>query len=88
MKMIVAIIQDKDNELVSQALIESNFRVTRIASSGGFLRKGSTTIMIGVEEDKVDQAIRLIRDTCSPQNDPNSKRGSLFVLNIADFEQV
>ncbi len=88
MKMIVAIIQDKDNELVSQALIESNFRVTRIASSGGFLRKGSTTIMIGVEEDKVDQAIRIIRDTCSPQNDPNSKRGSLFVLNIADFEQV
>ncbi len=88
MKLIVAIIQDKDREPVTQALITSNYRVTRIASSGGFLRKGSTTLVIGLEEDKVDDAMRVIRESCSLAVEPGSKRASLFVLNVADFEQV
>ena len=36
MKMIIAIIRDSDNESVSQALVTNSFRVTRIASTGGF----------------------------------------------------
>ncbi|MGE5224010.1 MAG: cyclic-di-AMP receptor [Omnitrophica WOR_2 bacterium] len=88
MKLIVAIIQDKDRETVTQALITSGYRVTRIASSGGFLRKGSTTLMIGLDEDMVGSAMQVIRENCSPAVEPGSKRASLFVLNVADFEQV
>jgi uncharacterized protein YaaQ len=88
MKMIVAILNDKDSEPVSQALISKNFRVTRIASSGGFLKRGSTTLMIGVEAEKVDEAIQLIRENCPAPDESALKKASLFVLNVADFEQL
>jgi uncharacterized protein YaaQ len=88
MKLIVTIIRDEDNEPVSQALIESGFRVTRIASTGGFLRHGSSTLMIGVEDIQLEQAISVIRDSCAPPSEPGMKRGTLFVLPVAKFEQV
>ena len=61
MKLIVVILRDNDNEPVSQGLIQQGFRVTRIASTGGFLRRGMSTLMIGVEDDRVEQAIAVIR---------------------------
>ena len=88
MKLIVAILRDEDSETVSHALIAASFRVTRIASTGGLWRRGSTTFMIGVENEKVDEAIGVIRETCSPTKDPSQTRASLFVLNVAQFEQV
>jgi uncharacterized protein YaaQ len=88
MKMIVAIIRDHDNEPVSNALINSGFRVTRIASSGGFLRRGSSTLMIGVAEEKVEQAIELIRNDTTLADDPGLKRATLFVLDVKEFTQI
>jgi uncharacterized protein YaaQ len=88
MKLIVAIINDKDSEIVSQALITQKFRVTHIASSGGFLRRGSTTLVIGVDAEKVDEAIQVIRENCPPPAESGLKQASLFVLNVADFEQL
>ena len=88
MKMILAIIRDHDNEPVSNALINSGFRVTRIASSGGFLRRGSSTLMIGVAEEKVDQAIQIIRDTTTITEDAGLKRATLFVLDVKEFNQI
>ena len=88
MKLIITVINDIDNEPVSQALIQSGFRVTRIASTGGFLRRGSSTLMIGVEDQNVDAAIQVIRDNLSPATDPNIKRATLFVLPVENFTQV
>jgi len=88
MKLIITIISDYDNEPVSQALILANFRVTRIASTGGFLRRGSSTLMIGVPDEKVDEAIQVIQQNLSPTADPNSKRATLFVLNVEQFTQI
>ena len=88
MKMIIAIIGDHDNERVSQALIEAGFRVTRIASTGAFLRRGSSTLIIGVDDDKVDEAIQVIRERTTSSGEPGVKRGTLFVLNIEQFSQV
>ena len=88
MKMIVAIIRDHDNEPVSHALINASLRVTRIASSGGFLRRGSSTLIIGVAEEKVDEAIQIIRDNTTPAEDSGQKRATLFVLDVKDFTQI
>jgi uncharacterized protein YaaQ len=88
MKMIIAIIHDPDNEPVSQALIASGFRVTRVASTGGFLRRGSSTLMIGVEDEKVDEAIQILRKNTTPSDDPGQKRGTLFVLDVKNFTQI
>lgn len=88
MKLILTIIRDSDNELVSQALIASGFRVTRVASTGGFLRRGSSTLMIGVADEKVDEAINIIQDNAAPPIEPGMKRATLFVLNVEHFSQV
>lgn len=88
MKMIIAIIRDQDYDAVSHALIGASFRVTRIASSGGFLRRGSSTLMIGVAEEKVDEGIQIIRDHTTIPDDPGQKRATLFVLDVKDFTQI
>jgi uncharacterized protein YaaQ len=88
MKLILTIIRDSDNETVSQALIAAGFRVTRIASTGGFLRRGSSTLMIGVSDEKVDHAIGVIRDNTAPAVEPGMKRATLFVLNVEHFAQI
>ncbi len=88
MKMIIVIIKDHDADHLTQALTAGNFRVTRIASTGGFLRRGNATMMVGVEDDKVDQAIQVLHENCSPAVDPNQRRATLFVLDVARFDQI
>lgn len=88
MKMIVCIIQDKDKEVVSKALNQSGFRATLLSSTGAYFRKGNTTMLIGVNEDQVDEVIQNIKDNCSQPDDPQMKRATLFVMNINRFEQV
>jgi uncharacterized protein YaaQ len=88
MKLIISILRDTDSDPVSQALIQGGFRVTRIASTGGFLRRGSTTLMIGVSDEQVDDAIGVIRQATTPPVEPGMKRATLFVLNVENFSQV
>ena len=88
MKLIITVISDHDNDQVTQALIVAGFRVTRIASTGGFLRRGSSTLMIGVTDDKVEAAIEVIRESVSPPQEPEMKRATLFVLNVEHFTQI
>ena len=87
MKMIVAILPDEDAESVNHALINSDLCVTEIASSGGFLRQGSSTLTIGVEDESVDDAIQTINSNCTPSVELMRKRATLFVLNVEHFEQ-
>ena len=88
MKLIVTIIDDSNSEPVSNALITAEFRVTRIASTGGFLRRGLSTLMIGVADEKVAEAIQIIKDNVGPPADPIMKRATLFVLDVENFTQV
>jgi|SaaInlV_200m_DNA_2_1039689.scaffolds.fasta_scaffold06282_2 uncharacterized protein YaaQ len=88
MKMVIAIVRDLDEDEILKALLEEEFRVTRIASSGGFFRRGNATLMIGVDELKVDQVIQIIRERCAPTLDLAVKHATVFVLDIDRFEQV
>ncbi|GKS80760.1 hypothetical protein LPAF129_04450 [Ligilactobacillus pabuli] len=63
MKMIIAIIQDKDSNRLSNAFIEQDIRATKLSSTGGFLRSGNSTFLIGVEDEKVDDVLELIKTT-------------------------
>lgn len=62
MKLIIAIIQDEDAGEVISHLNEAEIQVTRLATKGGFLRSGNTTIMTGVEDEKVDEALKIIEE--------------------------
>ncbi|CAH0121966.1 MULTISPECIES: cyclic-di-AMP receptor [unclassified Paenibacillus] len=64
MKLVIAIVQDKDSNRLSNALVKSNFRATKLASTGGFLRAGNTTFMIGVDDDQIDDVFEVIRTNC------------------------
>jgi len=64
MKLVVAIVQDQDANNVIEELMEKDFRVTKLASTGGFLKAGNTTILSGVEDDKVDDVIKVIEENC------------------------
>jgi uncharacterized protein YaaQ len=88
MKMIVAILKDEDTEPVTQALVDLGLCVSQIASTGGFLRQGRSTLMVGVKSAEVDQAIELINEHCAPTVEPIAKRATVFVLNVEHFEQV
>ncbi len=87
MKMIIVIVKDNDADPVTQALTAENFRVTRIASTGGFLRSGVATLLIGVEDESVDAAIGVMRKSLGAGK-AGEKRASLFVVPVQRFEQV
>lgn len=60
MKLIFAIVSNDDSNSVSRALTKSNFSVTKLATTGGFLLSGNTTFIIGTEDEKVDEVIKII----------------------------
>ncbi|WP_409228696.1 cyclic-di-AMP receptor [Gudongella sp. SC589] len=64
MKLIVAIVQDQDAQNVINELTEKEYRVTKLASTGGFLKAGNTTLLSGVETEQVDEVIEIIERNC------------------------
>lgn len=64
MKLLVCIVQDSDVNLLTEDLVENEFRITKLSSTGGFLKSGNTTIFLGVEEDQIEQALDIIRRNC------------------------
>jgi uncharacterized protein YaaQ len=69
MKLIIAIVQDEDSADVIEALTEEDYRVTKLATTGGFLKSGNTTLLVGIEEEKVELVIDVIRNVCRKRNE-------------------
>jgi uncharacterized protein YaaQ len=86
-KLIILILDDEVAEEALRNLIEREFRVTRVASTGGFLRRGNTTLLIGTQDDLVDDALEVIK---SIRRDPerDQRRATVFVLDMERFEQL
>jgi len=64
MKLILAVIQKEDEDALSDALEQENIGATRIGTTGGFLRASNITLMIAVEDARVEQALALMRQHC------------------------
>ena len=86
MKLIIAIVKDSDDVPVISQLVAQNYRVTRVASTGGFLRRGNVTLLIGVEPERVQDAINLLQSVCCQPEEPGQHRATLFVLDAPHFE--
>ena len=65
MKLILAIVSSDDSGELISVLTKNKFSVTKLATTGGFLRAGNTTVIIGVEEEKVEEVFSIIKSTCS-----------------------
>jgi uncharacterized protein YaaQ len=82
MKMIIAIVGDDNSDRVTKSLTSANYRVTTIGSTGGFLKKGQSTMLIGVENDLLEKAPNNIRSCFPTPFEKGEKRCTIFVLNV------
>jgi uncharacterized protein YaaQ len=64
MKLIIAVVQDKDAPRLVENLIRSGYSATKLASTGGFLREGNSTVLSGVDEADVDKVLDVVKKTC------------------------
>lgn len=92
MKLIVAVVRDEYAGLLTETLTRGGFSATKLASTGGFLRAGNSTFLIGVEEDKVPAVMQLIRETCPQKPAPAGSvpvaGATVFVLNVNSMVKV
>lgn len=87
MKMLIAILEDDHVENLLQTLTAESFRVTRVASTGGFFRKGSTTLLMGLDDEKVEPALKIFREKISPASS-GEKRATIFIVPVTRYEQI
>ena len=87
MKLMITIVRDMDCDNIVQTLLDHGFRVTRVASTGGFLRKGNITLMSALEDDKVKTAIDLLRQSGEP-GEGFPHRATIFIVDMPYFEQI
>ena len=62
MKLVIAIVQDQDEAVLGNAFREANISATKLSSTGGFLKHGNTTFLVGVEDVNVDNVMDIIRE--------------------------
>lgn len=72
MKLLITIVQDQDVSALLEVLTEKGFRATKLASTGGFLRVGNTTLLIGIQEEEQDAVFSLVKKTCKKRQQPES----------------
>lgn len=77
MKLATCIVHNRDKNRVTDELVKAGFKFTVIGSSGGFLREGNTTILIGVEEEDLGGLQRLFRENCQSRDQ---------LVNVMPFE--
>jgi uncharacterized protein YaaQ len=64
MKLVMSIIHNDDSNRLVDALTGAGFRATTISTTGGFLRQGNATILVGTENDRVPEVLELVRENC------------------------
>lgn len=77
MKLAVCIVHNRDKNRVTDELVKAGFKFTVIGSTGGFLREGNTTYLIGVEEADLQALKRLFGQNCQSRDQ---------LVNVMPFE--
>ena len=82
MKLIIAIVHDEDSGRLTDRFNSEKIRVTKLASTGGFLRSGNVTLMIGTEPENVDGIINIIKDVCESRTELVAPAASNFFSSM------
>ncbi len=92
MKLVMAIVPEERASETLGALMAAQYRATLVSTTGGFWRKGNATVLIGVEDDKVDDVLQRIEGICvSPTykaEKPEAAWTTMFVLDVAQYQRV
>ena len=81
MKLVIAIVQDEDTSRLVSKLMKDGFGVTKLATTGGFLRAGNTTLLIGVDESKLSCVMEIIENVCKSRKQMASSGASMNSMN-------
>lgn len=65
MKMIVAIVPETQLNMILDALVAEQYRATLVSTTGGFFRKGNATLLVGVENERLSNALDCIKNARS-----------------------
>ena len=84
MKLIIAIVNSDDSSSVQAALTEEGYFVTKLSTTGGFLKKGNTTFFIGTNDDKVEHAVGIIKENSKKPTVPPTEMGEFFTPIMVD----
>ncbi|MFN8466951.1 MAG: cyclic-di-AMP receptor [Caldilineaceae bacterium] len=91
-KLVVAVVQKENSDAVVNAVMDAGYRLTRIDTAGGFLRRGNATLLIGVEASRLNDVLALIHANCQPRSEPNPIQqgmpmygATVFVVNASHF---
>lgn len=92
MKLVMTIVRDGDAGRVIDALVSREYRATRINTAGGFLKRGNATLLIGVDDQQVDDVISIVKEICgaTPPSERQNVNGAgvLFVLPVSSSFRV
>ena len=89
MKLIIGIVNSDDSSTVSSALTENGFFVTKLSTTGGFLKKGNTTFFVGTDDERVDACIEIIKASARKRVEkeptvPPTEMGEFFTPIMVD----
>ncbi|HET7338645.1 MAG TPA: cyclic-di-AMP receptor [Candidatus Dormibacteraeota bacterium] len=85
MRLVIAVVQAEDAQRTVAALTDKGISSTRVSSSGGFLQQGNATLLIGVDESQVENALEVIRENCKERSryltpvPPLAEPGEMFL---------
>lgn len=101
MKLIFAIVSKSDTNNVVSALVKEKYHITRLATTGGFLKQGNTTLLMGVEDDKVDDVLAIIKNNTKPRSEIENNQlenfdaskiivggATVFIVKTEKFKKV
>lgn len=94
MKLIIAIVNDEFSAKLIRSLMKNKIRTTKLSSTGGFLKAGNTTLLIGAEDDKIDKVIDMIKNQCkSTQVQEGDQEltvsgANLFIMDIDQYLKI
>ena len=85
MKLIIAIVNSDDSTSVQASLTKEGYFVTKLSTTGGFLRSGNTTLIIGTEDEKVAKAIDLIKEESKKRTEIIPATASFDISRYASY---
>lgn len=88
MKLVMAIVPEENSRAILDALMDAQYRVTLISTTGGFWRKGNATLLIGVPAAQVDDVLNHIQDVCATCDDASKAWATLFVLDVEQHQHI
>jgi uncharacterized protein YaaQ len=87
-KLLIVITSDTDADTLIQKLVKRGYPATKVSSTGGFLRRGSATVLSGVDAEDVDDVLSVIRDQCQARTEFLPAQALPFPESIYPAEPV